>query len=670
MLDELRGAALGDQGLALGERPPEERIVDGSQLRALCLELDAAGARALTLSGAHVAGRLDLAATALELSLFFERCEFDESILLVSARVARLSLEACTVPALVASRLTVEAELELSQTTVRGRSGLTLSRLGGFLGDGAVLGSDAAGTALRLDDAKIEGDVNLTDAVVTGAVSLRGARVCGTVTANSAQIEAGGGTACTLDRAEIGGDVYMLDGLRCAGGLHGLDTRIAGSLCLDDATLESPWAVVFDRASIGGDVTLRRLASHGRVSFDGAHVGRAVFCDGAVLESDAEYSLSLRRAEIGDLVYLGDGFQGGGPLLVSYARIGGDLQCADATLKSRLNDDALTAVGTEVRGSVVLTNLSAVGKVLFMNSEISGGFSTVDANIANLPDPAVDLASVRVGSSVVLDRLQSKGPVQIRGTRVGGDVAVNGASLAAPGRPHALYIVQTEIAGALTLSEIQADGIGVVASRAAILDDDLGSTGSELGSWTPGEGVLRLDGFRYDSFARTVGVGARIRWLNATKTYEPRSWLQLASTLRAQGRDGDATLVLVEMQNDRLRRGGLSRPAWLGHQILRVTIGHGYRSWLAGIWAIVVIALFALVVWRAPGNFDADPGVEGAPQPIAYAADTFLPIVDLGEASRWLANGWVEWMEWVVILVGWALTTIFVAGFTRVVRSA
>ena len=124
------------------------------------------------------------------------------------------------------------------------------------------------------------------------------------------------------------------------------------------------------------------------------------------------------------------------------------------------------------------------------------------------------------------------------------------------------------------------------------------------------------------------------------------------------------------MQNDRLHRGGLARPAWLGHQILRLTIGHGYRSWLAGVWAIAVIALFALVVWRAPEHFVPDAGVEGAPQPVAYAADTFLPIVDLGEASRWLANGWVAWVEWSVILVGWALTTIFVAGFTRLVRSA
>jgi hypothetical protein len=669
VLDELRDAALGDQGLALGERPSEERIVDGSQLRALCLELDAAGARGLSLSGAHVTGLLDLAATALDLALFFEDCTFDESILLVSTRVARLVLERCTVPALVASRLTVEAELELSQTTVSGHSSLILARLGGFSGDEAVLGSDAAGAALRLDGAQVEGDVNLTDAVATGGVSLRGARVGGAVTANRAHIDAGGEAACTLDRAEIGGDVFMSDGLRCAGGLHGLDTRIAGSLCLDDATFESPWAAVFDRASIGGDLTLRRLASRGRVSFDGAHVGRAVFCDGAVLESDAEYSLSFRRAEIGDMVYLGDGFQGDGPLLVSYARIGGDLNCVNATLKSRLEEDALTAVGTEIGGSVVLTNLNAVGKVFFMNSQIGGDFSAVDADIANLPEPAVDLVSVRVASNVVLDRLQSKGPVQIRGTRVGADVAVNDASLAAPGRPSALYIMETQIEGALTLSDVQADGIGVLASRAAILDDDLGGTGRELGSWTPDVGVLRLDGFRYDGFRRDVPVGARVRWLLATQNYEPRSWLQLASTLRAQGRDGDATHVLVEMQNDRLRRGGLSRPTWLGHQILRVTIGHGYRSWLAGVWAMVVIALFALVVWRAPGNFVADAGVDGAPQPVAYAADTFLPIVDLGEASRWLATGWVEWVEWGVILVGWALTTIFVAGFTRVVRS-
>ena len=669
MLDELRAAALGDQDLALGERPPEERIVDGSQLRALCLELDAASARGLSLSGACVAGQLDLGATPLKLSLFFENCEFDEEIMLVSARVARLTLQRCTVPALIASRLTVDAELELSQTTIHGRSSLILSRLGGLLADEAKLGSDAAGTALRLDGAQIEGDVNLTGAVATGLVSIQGAKVGGGVTAPGAHIDSGGRTtACMLNRAEIGGDVD-LSGLRCAGGVLGLDARVGGSLQLDDATVESSWAVAFDRASIGGDLILRRLAAHGRVSFDGAHIGRAVFGAGPCSSPTMNTRFPFVGRRSATKSTSGTSRAAARSRSVAPGSAATSTAC-NATLKSRLNADALSAVDTEIGGSVTLTNLSAVGRILFMNCQIAGNFSTVGAHIANLPEPAVDLVSVRVGSSIVLDRLESKGPVQIRGTRVGGDVAVNNASLAAPGRPAALYIVQTEIDGALTLSGVQADGIGVLASRAAILDDDLGSSERELGSWTRGDGVLRLDGFRYDSVARTVAVGTRVRWLRATETYEPRSWLQLASTLRAQGRESDATRVLVEMQNDRLHRGGLTRPVWLGHQILRVTIGHGYRSWLAGVWAIAVIALFALVVWRVPEHFVPDAGVSGAPQPVAYAVDTFLPIVDLGEASRWLANGWVAWAEWGVVLIGWALTTIFVAGFTRVVRSA
>jgi hypothetical protein len=63
------------------------------------------------------------------------------------------------------------------------------------------------------------------------------------------------------------------------------------------------------------------------------------------------------------------------------------------------------------------------------------------------------------------------------------------------------------------------------------------------------------------------------------------------------------------------------------------------------------------------------PNVSGSPNLLVYAADTFLPIVDLGEAAQWSAVGWLQWTEWLAILLGWALTTIFVAGFTRVVRS-
>jgi hypothetical protein len=91
---------------------------------------------------------------------------------------------------------------------------------------------------------------------------------------------------------------------------------------------------------------------------------------------------------------------------------------------------------------------------------------------------------------------------------------------------------------------------------------------------------------------------------------------------------------------------------------------------LAGIWAVAIIAAFALIVWQWSGMFVSETeGLTSAPQPVAYAADTFLPIVDLGEAGDWMPTGWIRWIDWSVILLGWALSTIFVAGFTRIVRS-
>jgi len=107
-----------------------------------------------------------------------------------------------------------------------------------------------------------------------------------------------------------------------------------------------------------------------------------------------------------------------------------------------------------------------------------------------------------------------------------------------------------------------------------------------------------------------------------------------------------------------------------GRRRAEAHVGHGYRPWLACVWAVAVIAAFALVVWHWTGMLVPEQQeVTGSPQPVAYAADAFLPIVDLGEAGDWMPIGWLRWAEWSAILLGWALSTLFVAGFTRIVRS-
>jgi hypothetical protein len=262
-----------------------------------------------------------------------------------------------------------------------------------------------------------------------------------------------------------------------------------------------------------------------------------------------------------------------------------------------------------------------------------------------------------LGSSVLLDGFAATGAALFLGARIGGDLNVVGARIGS------LSVVQTEVAGQLILRESSSSGVTFVSSEAGMLTD-------EPGSWSA-VAPYRLDGLAYARLATPGDVAQRVRWLRSTAAYEPTAWLQLASVLRASGREGDATRVLIAMQNDRLRRGGLSPAARLGRQILRITIGHGYRPWLAGLWAAVVVAAFAIVVWQAPERFvAAKDGVHGLPQPLVYAADTFLPIVDFGQAGDWDATGWTRWAAWAVIAVGWALTTIFVGGFTKLVRSS
>jgi hypothetical protein len=54
---------------------------------------------------------------------------------------------------------------------------------------------------------------------------------------------------------------------------------------------------------------------------------------------------------------------------------------------------------------------------------------------------------------------------------------------------------------------------------------------------------------------------------------------------------------------------------------------------------------------------------------VLYALDSFLPIIDFGLAGKWVAEGWMEPVQALVILLGWILSTLFVAGFTKIIRS-
>jgi hypothetical protein len=352
-------------------------------------------------------------------------------------------------------------------------------------------------------------------------------------------------------------------------------------------------------------------------------IGRSLVCDGATLEAAAGDALDAEDLDVGGNAFFREGFTARGLVRLLGATIKGNLECDGGSFSAE-GGYALVAEGAEIDGHALFRGFTAVG--------------------------TTSLASARIGRNL---QFQDASLLDRQGT--------------------ALAALDTEIGESFVFSNVRCSGeVNLFRMSARTLSDDLGE-GNPLGSWA-GADPLVLEGFSYGRFGGEAAAWSsegRFRWLEQTERFDPGSWHQLMEVYRAHGEDDEARRTAIALENDRLRRGGLSTPRMVGRWILRITIGHGYRPWLALLWAVAIVVPFALLVRAAPaGTFvPTTAGAEGSPQPLVYALDTFLPIVDLGEADQWTVTGRLQWAAWAVILLGWTLSTIFVAGFTRVVRT-
>jgi hypothetical protein len=562
----------------------EERIVSPDLVRRLCVGPEAKDVdpRGIRIKGAHIVQPLDLSYTNVPHPLEFEATTFDAMPDLTRADLPVLWLVNCKLPGLRADGIRTN-DIRLVSSELSGTVWLDGTKIDGSLDSSSATLSDEAGTALTASQAEISGDAILSSGFsATGAVGFIRAKIGGRLDCSGATLSNTGGIAFSADGAEISGSVYLLGGFSASGAVRLAGAKIGGQLLCHGVTLtnEGGYALTADGAEIRGDVILGSevflggFTADGGVRLPGAKIGGQLDCAGATLSNKSGYALAADGAEIGGAVFLRDGFSAKGAVSLRGAKIGAELACFHATLVNGA-DVALGSRDAVIDGALIFRNVSVTG------------------------------------------------------------------------------------------------GLDLFRASATTLDDDLGREDDPLGSWS-GVKPLVLDGFDYGRFDVKADWDSKTRgrWLEGTFGFQQGAWQQLIEVYRSVGRDDEATRTAIAMHNDRVRRAGLPWYRRWGREVLRVTVGHGYRPWLAGIWAVAIIAAFALIVWQWSGMFVSETeGLTNAPQPVAYAADTFLPIVDLGEAGDWMPTGWIRWIDWSVILLGWALSTIFVAGFTRIVRS-
>ncbi|MFC6061794.1 hypothetical protein [Streptomyces ochraceiscleroticus] len=251
-VDLRAGTPEGDRVADGGQWGPE-RTVRASVIAALLLGANAAqpGAVAsLTLVGARISGRLNLAGAQISHPFWFEDCWFEEGVNLFGAQTQTIAILGSRVPGLEAGSIRIEGRLALRRSTVEA---------------GPISPFDHENTAL-----------SLTKAHVTGGVLL-----------NGAELIAPGGWAMAAGGLVSEGGIFCRDGFVAHGEVRLLGAQLPGGLFMKGARLERPGprgvALALDNAVAAVLDLSRGFTANGTVRLRGAQVSDSLTFEGAFL---------------------------------------------------------------------------------------------------------------------------------------------------------------------------------------------------------------------------------------------------------------------------------------------------------------------------------------------------------------------------------------------------
>jgi hypothetical protein len=541
---------------------------------------------------------------------------------------------------------------------------------------------------------RADGPLNLLDAQITGQFSLR-----------AATIESGQSVSFAGDRMSVTGGVWLdkppewfwmeraptftaSGPVRMSGAIVGGQLRLAGAV-INKSGAEGT-AVWADQVKIATGATFIKAKITGTLLLSGADITGWLNLDRSEIDGNGSGGIAVSAPGITvtggvSLSYL----VATGAVSLANAAVGADVRFDNAQVRetssgwNRKVADALRA------GQPIVTPKDAVtpGGVVLSGATIGGTLRFVRASIISVDAAgvAVMATSLKVGADARFIAFSSAGTMVLAGAQISGELA---------------WLPGDDAGWPLDLD-------GLTAGR---LDDD--------GHW-PRAGALKLNGFKYGAFSghRDTTLRERLDWIRGQYSpgqetrgvpvpwqrrakpaaeatlFSSQPYQQLASVYQDSGQDDEARQVQIAANADRRRWGALKPGAWWANKLFDVTIKFGYKSWraVAGLLAVYAIAVIAFSFAESqPGLIiptGSTTGVSPAPTasqcskdypcfyPAGFAIDIVVPIVNVHQADQWAVNGHTSWGwvwvggTWVATGLGWALATLFVAGYTGLVRS-
>jgi len=539
-----------------------------------------------------------------------------------------------------------------------------------------------------------------------GAVDFAGAKVGGQFNCSGGKFEGKGDKCLFAQGVEVRESVFLTEDF-CAKGTVDFNAAKVGEqfACMEATFARKGKKCLFVQGiEVRGSVFLSRgFFATGTVDFNMAKVAGHFICHKSTFARKGKKCLYARNIRVAhDLRLTGD-LTAQGTVDFANAKVGGHFICHKSTF-ARKGKKCLYARNIEVAQDVLLRKgFTAKGTVDLRGCRIKGSMSVEEVELDEF-----DLSHGTVEGAFSFDPKQVRGDIDLRDAHIG---TWDDKWAVRKDTPLTAWQRLKRKIGRLRLDnprkKTQAEGDGVAAIEKQRKYRLSGLTFKSIGDHLTK--VAHDDSFAIASWFAHANNGA----------YRPQPFEQMAAVLKSHGHEGAYREIAITKRVLHRSAGNMNwGQKWLEFILLDLPVGYGYKPWRAVVWALLIWLLAggayclgrnamvpadstALIeanrakersVASIPANKRAEASARplrcfvphGYPEfkPWVYAADLFLPVIELGQKHCWVPDppqpprtrvGLIRWLvynlPWVLPIAGWYLTTLFITSFTPLLRT-